>query len=497
LRKSKTVKGSSKKRSSDDSTPSLGDIPKSVSVNPIRLVDTEATKPERFSSSDLKPAKKDDVKVSIVDSDTEEETKEEKEEKKPTTTVVTVNAADGDKSTKPEEADKRPEELGRIKRDGALFRQSISLTTAQKLKVMKAQLQMRKRVATEILTTEESYVSSLNILCDQIVQPLIDMGKSWKADSSKQTPLSEEDVLGIFANVKQLRNDHLLLLDALKTRFSEYNGQESMMPLSDVFLDHMKTLEHYAPYLQNYASAAAALHFFYERNEPTKNFIDRFELEQTGNKKLNVPSFLVMPVQRLPRYVMLFNDLAKYTPKDHKDAAFVARVTEELPPFVASINKTIDPVRAETMQKEVDIANKISGSAVDMIVRRERKLLREGPAKKVAKDSKKIELGSKKGYVFLFDTMIVACHVSTKKDHPYSLCKCVEIRTICNLLATADEIIINYRASATNNMIGPDIVSMSQMPQQKTLTITMSSSQEVEDWRQTLIKCMKDCSSQS
>ena len=72
------------------------------------------------------------------------------------------------------------------------------------------------------------------------------------------------------------------------------------MPLSDVFLEHMPKLEHYAPYLQNYASAAAALHFFTERNLPTKTFIERFELQQTGLKKLNVPSFLVMPVQRLP-----------------------------------------------------------------------------------------------------------------------------------------------------------------------------------------------------
>ncbi len=36
-------------------------------------------------------------------------------------------------------------------------------------------------------------------------------------------------------------------------------------------------------------------------------------------RRLSINDFLIKPVQRLPKYVILLKDLLKHTPKDHPD----------------------------------------------------------------------------------------------------------------------------------------------------------------------------------
>ena len=41
--------------------------------------------------------------------------------------------------------------------------------------------------------------------------------------------------------------------------------------------------------------------------------------ESPEAKGLFLISYLIMPVQRVPRYIMLLEDLLKHTPEDHSD----------------------------------------------------------------------------------------------------------------------------------------------------------------------------------
>ena len=285
------------------------------------------------------------------------------------------------------------------------------MSALQMQKVENAQMQMRRRVANEILTTEESYVKGLDTLCDRIVEPLLAQARAWNgAGGVAQAPLSEAEVRGLFSSVFLLRADHRAFLERLRARFARWSDNETQV--GELFVDVLPVLEqHYAPYLETYASASAAYHYIYAHNAPTRALMDDFERAQYAINKLNVPSFLVMPVQRLPRYVMLLNDLHKYTVPRHPDKAVLARVCQELPLMVARINKRIDAERAAAVQANVALAATIAGEGTDVIVRRERRLLREYALKRVVEEARGARRAKshKKCVAFLFDSLLVLC----------------------------------------------------------------------------------------
>jgi len=322
----------------------------------------------------------------------------------------------------------------------------ISVTQKQMQNILKAHAQMRRRVANEILSTEESYVTGLATLCDKVVDPLIDLSHSWNSGPLSHSPMTEKEVLGIFSNVKELRADHDVFLKKLRERFKDWNDDTTV--IGDLFLDQLKYFERYAPYLQNYASASNAYHYIYAHSQVTKSLVDDFEKEQYAINKLNVPSFIVLPVQRLPRYVMLLSDLLKYTPKEHPDNPLLQKVCAELPLLVANINKTIDPARAASMQTNIQIASNIAGDGTDIIVRCERKFMYKIPLKKVTEEyPSKRDKTHRKGMLYVFDSLLVVCTKTTSsktaREQPFTLISAIPLNNISNLVLTEKEIILS------------------------------------------------------
>jgi len=246
-----------------------------------------------------------------------------------------------------------------------------------------------------------------------------------------------------------------VFLKKLRERFKVWNDDTSV--IGDLFVDQLKFFERYEPYLQNYASASCAYHYIYAHNPATKTLIDAFEKEQYAINKLNVPSFIVLPVQRLPRYVMLLSDLLKYTPKEHPDHASLQKVSNELPLLVARINKTIDPARAASMQTNVQIASKIAGDGTDVIVRCERKLMFKLALKKVTVEALKREKSYRKGMLFVFDSLLVVCSKTSNRktagQQPFTLLSVMPLYTVENLVSTDKDILVRwYEAGSSSKM---------------------------------------------
>jgi len=144
-----------------------------------------------------------------------------------------------------------------------------------------------------------------------------------------------------------------------------------------------------------------------------------------------------MPVQRLPRYVLLMTDLKKYTAPGHPDVEYLTELLPKLQATVSELNKGIDPQKEANMSKNIEIAKSISGEGVEDIVRGERVFVMEGPIKQMCAVSAKTgkEKSSHKGYCFLFNNLIVLCSLSGKKDDkPYTLWQTIEGQSIVNII---------------------------------------------------------------
>lgn len=80
----------------------------------------------------------------------------------------------------------------------------------------------------------------------------------------------------------------------------------------------------YFEYLNNYTNSSTLIDALMERKH-FANFLDETRLNPS-HKLLTIKDFLIKPVQRLPKYVLIMKEIKKRTPSDHPDYSNICRV---------------------------------------------------------------------------------------------------------------------------------------------------------------------------
>jgi len=126
---------------------------------------------------------------------------------------------------------------------------------------------------------------------------------------------------------------------------------------------------------------------------------------------LKTPSFLIMPVQRIPRYILLLRDIHKYTRESSVDYKLIKDAIHHLDTELQRMNQEIDPTLYPRMKKVLDALDTIEGFQGD-ILNQDRDLLREGPLHlKKSKKKIKSKVRRKQSYSFLFNDIFVYCSI--------------------------------------------------------------------------------------
>jgi len=134
------------------------------------------------------------------------------------------------------------------------------------------------------------------------------------AAASKKPPISHKNVKDVFSITETLYNYHSMLLEGLERRITSFNKNTT---LGDYIYSMADFLRCYPQYVNGYDVAIEILTVLEE--QPA--FVD-FLRKLTNNqelKGLNLYSYLIMPVQRIPRYILLLTDLRNKTPEYHPD----------------------------------------------------------------------------------------------------------------------------------------------------------------------------------
>ena len=87
----------------------------------------------------------------------------------------------------------------------------------------------------------------------------------------------------------------------------------------------------------------------------------KFEEEQANASGLNLDSFLIMPVQRLPRYILLLRDCHKYTYRGSPDMRHLPKALDYLDKNLSEINKGISKGDIENAHQILDVEKSIDG----------------------------------------------------------------------------------------------------------------------------------------
>jgi hypothetical protein len=97
---------------------------------------------------------------------------------------------------------------------------------------------------------------------------------------------------------------------------------------------------------------------------------------------LGLQAFLVTPVQRIPRYKLLLEDMLKNTPTDHPDYENISNALILISQIAKSVNETIR--NHEMMLKMIDIQKSLNGLNQNLLVPG-RKFLKSGKVQKISR----------------------------------------------------------------------------------------------------------------
>lgn len=207
----------------------------------------------------------------------------------------------------------------------------------------------REKVRQEIIDTEQSYCRSLNTLNTEFIGKL-----------RSEAIITEAQIQKIFGSIPMLAQFHSLFLFDLSTQST-----------SKVFLKSADFLKMYAGYVQGYTGALEQLNDL-RGHHKFKAFLSARREEHN----MDLLSFMIMPVQRVPRYVLLLAEMIKCTPKSHVEYTLLNEALTKVKQVAMHINDQQREI--EKMTKVLEVQNKITGTLNLLEPGAGRHLIREG-----------------------------------------------------------------------------------------------------------------------
>lgn len=233
----------------------------------------------------------------------------------------------------------------------------------------------RDNIANELLTTEQSYLRSLTLMNEVFRLPMLEAAK--KGDF----PCDEDKIHEIFSkNFTDILKVNFVLLQGLHERLSKWS---STQVLGDLLLDLMPFLKMYTLYTGGWEKASSLLDELESKDSYT-NFVT--QCMQKHENLQDLRAYLIMPIQRIPRYRLLLEDLAKSTPQNHPDYEGVTKSLDKVLVIAKEVDQAI--IEHKNRARLLQIQKKFLENV--QIIEAGRYLIKEGELTKICrKDNKK------------------------------------------------------------------------------------------------------------
>ncbi|KAL6071820.1 Spore wall protein 2 [Balamuthia mandrillaris] len=268
----------------------------------------------------------------------------------------------------------------------------------------------RKMVAEELLATEKTYVNSLETVVKQVIVPL---------KKTSLNVLTQDEIDQVFLNTEQILAHHQRFLSLLERRIENWNDDSK---LGDIFLNETDFIWDYGKFLNDYETSVQVSKYLQRKIPDFAAILKSFEEEQDRLSKdgagLNLDSFFVTPVQRVPRYLLLLQQLQKYTNEADEEKAALAAAEDKIRGILTKLNSSIERDKLINAKKIISIDESISDLPLRLF-KSDRTLEKEGKVILKLSGSKKegtIRIFQKSSYLFLFNDILVATEESANKS---------------------------------------------------------------------------------
>ncbi|PRP84844.1 RhoGEF domain-containing protein [Planoprotostelium fungivorum] len=262
-------------------------------------------------------------------------------------------------------------------------------------KVMLKQKQRRIHIIEEILKTEESYVTFLNLVVEQFQKPL----------RSEPDLMTEEAHRLIFSNIEMIQKYNDVFLSQLKQRVSNFDTHTTLF--GDCFLMIADFLKAYSAYVNYYNQGQVQLLTSRHSNKSLDRWLNEKKLLPEAQNK-GIGDLLIMPVQRVPRYSMLLSDLVKSTWNHHPDYENLCKARDKISSLADFMNE--QKRKFENQLRVSSIFLSITNLGGVTMLSPSRTFVREGSLMETDLYGEK-----RTCYVFLFNDLIIWTTPEKKK----------------------------------------------------------------------------------
>lgn len=208
----------------------------------------------------------------------------------------------------------------------------------------------RFRIIQELRDTERTYVTSLHMVSVIFISPLRS-----KMNTPKQI-LSSKELDSIFGNIEDVCKFSQKFLEAIEVKIhpSVWNNETPIGDLFNQLMDESEMSDIYREYVNTYESALRIIRNSF--NSENSLFGDFARERQVLCDNHSLSSLLVLPIQRIPRYQLLLQDLIKATPENHKDKSSLTMAHKKMVTLANYLNES--KWREESQQKMREISLK-------------------------------------------------------------------------------------------------------------------------------------------
>lgn len=249
-----------------------------------------------------------------------------------------------------------------------LIQSFVRMRLARKeLRILRQVREKCRNTVAEILKTEETYVRTLDLIINKLRPAMA-------APAFRSVIPNEHDIQILFpSSLNMLYQAHHDWLAQLKERVANWTP---VTCVGDLFLLLSPYLRMYSVYVSNFELSSNKIRDL--RRRPGADFDAQVRelFLRCGSPPGDLPSLLITPVQRIPRYVLLLKDLLKSTSPQHPDYNNLLRAVKIMTDTTVLVDRKADD--AKNAQKVMEVAESIQDTHVSL-VQPNRRWVRDGP----------------------------------------------------------------------------------------------------------------------
>eukprot|EP00817_Percolomonadidae_sp_ATCC50343_P000179 CAMPEP_0117418304 /NCGR_PEP_ID=MMETSP0758-20121206/111_1 /TAXON_ID=63605 /ORGANISM="Percolomonas cosmopolitus, Strain AE-1 (ATCC 50343)" /LENGTH=1041 /DNA_ID=CAMNT_0005198725 /DNA_START=476 /DNA_END=3602 /DNA_ORIENTATION=- len=200
----------------------------------------------------------------------------------------------------------------------------------------------RQKCATELLETEIGYVKDLTSLVNYYIEPM------YQIAAERPKVLKKADLDLIFGDLPLILKVNKLFLEGCQKELSNYSHFGTT--ISNLFSDIVHYFKLYTNYCNNYDRAMKKLKEI-RKNKAVNQIVGDCAKDQRHHRKgWAISTFLILPIQRIPRYRLLIRDLLEQTDKEHPDYNGLIEASKNIDSVADHLNITM---KSNQMKKEL------------------------------------------------------------------------------------------------------------------------------------------------